>query len=304
MHLPDGVISEPVCLVANGLAATAVGYSAWRVGRDGAASPPAKWALVAAGVFAVQLLNFPLSGGASGHLIGAVFAGALLGPWSGILVVSAVLAIQAIVFGDGGIATLGANILNMAVVGAGIGGWCRKQYARPRAAALGAVAAVPIGAALCATQLAIGAARPLGEAILALVPFHAALGLIEGGATALALTLFASLTPEQRPFSTVRWSSLALLAVLFFAPLASALPDGLEAGMIRLGLTANASLPQWIFAPDYLVSGFENESWALILGAGIGMLSAAACALILGTVARMKAVSAARTRDFRRITSP
>src|SRR5687767_15089006 len=99
MHLPDGVLSAPVCLVANGLAATAVGYSVWRLGRETQTPSPTKWALVAAGVFAVQLLNFPLAGSASGHFVGAAFAGALLGPWAGILVVAAVLAIQAIVFG-------------------------------------------------------------------------------------------------------------------------------------------------------------------------------------------------------------
>ena len=303
MHLPDGVISEPVCLVANGLAASAVGYSAWRVGRDFAASPPAKWALVAAGVFAVQLLNFPLSGGVSGHLIGAVFAGALLGPWAGILVVSAVLAIQAIVFGDGGMTTLGANILNMAVVGAGIGGWCKQKYASPRAAALGAVIAVPIGAMLVAIQLTIGAARPLGEAIAALVPFHAALGLIEGGATAWALALISSFVRSGSNASTIRWPSLALVVIVAFAPLASTLPDGLEAGLGRLELAAQAPMPAWILAPDYVAPGFENESWAIIAGAGIGVVTAAGCALILAKVARMKAAPAMRRRIIRKLHS-
>jgi cobalt/nickel transport system permease protein len=283
MHLPDGVMSAPVCLVTNGLAAAAVGYSAWRVSRDPLAPAPAKWCLVAGAVFAVQLLNFPLASGASGHLVGAVFAGALLGPWAGILTVSTVLAVQAIAFADGGVTTLGANIVNMAIIGAALGGWARSGWP--------AALAVPVAAAICAIQLAIGADRPLGEAMAALVPFHLALGLIEACVTWAALALLA-----RKP--AIATAVAAIVLAIVVAPWASTLPDGLEAALNQLRLAGGVQPPDWVIAPDYAVSGVQDQTIALIAAGVLGAMIVVGLTWFLALAARLQlAVADARRRN-------
>jgi cobalt/nickel transport system permease protein len=304
MHLPDGVLSAPVCFVTNGLAATALGYSAWQVARGRCTLSPARFSLVSAAVFAVQLLNFALDAGASGHLVGAVFAGALLGPWAGVLAVSIVLAVQAIAFGDGGVTTLGANILNIAVVGAVLGGWARStsrdsgliRTSNARAAWMAAVA-VPLAAALCALELSMGSARPLGDAMAALVPFHAALGLVEAGATWVVLTLVA----RGADYRGACWAAIALAVIL--APFASSMPDGLEAALGQLQLMADPSLPGWTPAPDYKVPGVADESLALIAAAGVGVCAIAGIAWLLAQATRLRpAVADPRRRHSSHIS--
>ncbi|HST41277.1 MAG TPA: energy-coupling factor ABC transporter permease, partial [Conexibacter sp.] len=127
MHIPDGYLSPEVA-VATTVVSLAVVCSALRVPRQRAEGPAGAVTrgldgiplvgVTAAFIFAVQMLNFPVAHGTSGHLLGAALAAVLLGPWLGCLTVAAVLAMQALLFADGGIAALGANVLNMAVLGA------------------------------------------------------------------------------------------------------------------------------------------------------------------------------------------
>jgi len=122
MHIPDGFINAPVSAAAG---AVAIGLTAVAVKRasdelDERRAPLA--GLVAAFVFAVQMLNFPVAGGTSGHLLGGVLAAVLVGPWTGAICIALVLLIQGLVFADGGLSALGLNVLNMAFVG-GVGGY-------------------------------------------------------------------------------------------------------------------------------------------------------------------------------------
>lgn len=203
-HIPDGFLNLPVlagtAAVSVGALATAARRSAAQLGeREG----PVLGA-VTAFVFAAQMLNFPLGIGASAHLLGAALVAVLLGPWSGMLVVFAVLLVQALLFQDGGIAALGANTLNLAVVGVGsaafVFGVSRRLAGRGAAATIAAAA----GAAWVSTVL-VGLAVAAELALSGLVPWRAALLLVGGGhvavgvAEALLTGLLVSFVLRTRP---------------------------------------------------------------------------------------------------------
>src|SRR5262245_43018618 len=122
MHIPDGFIDAPTSAAAGAVAVGALGVCLRRSGEmlEDREAPLA--GLVAAFVFAAQMLNFPVAAGTSGHLLGGVLAAVLVGPWAAVLCVSVVLTVQAVVFADGGLSALGLNIVNMALVTA-LGGY-------------------------------------------------------------------------------------------------------------------------------------------------------------------------------------
>ncbi len=116
MHIPDGFLSVLVAIIAWMISLLVVGYALKRVSADLGERQVPLMGVLAAAVFAGQMLNFTVTGGTSGHLIGAALVTALLGPWAGILVMTCVVGVQALIFQDGGLLTLGANLLNMAVI--------------------------------------------------------------------------------------------------------------------------------------------------------------------------------------------
>src|SRR3954471_2253795 len=118
MHIPDGFLDGPTSLAAGLLAAVAVALCLRRTSRTLDEREVPIVGLVAAFVFAVQMLNFPVANGTSGHLLGGVLAAVMVGPWAGALAVTVVLVVQALLFADGGLSALGLNTLNMAFVGA------------------------------------------------------------------------------------------------------------------------------------------------------------------------------------------
>lgn len=122
MHIPDGFIDAPVSLLAGAVAVAGVAWCLKRTSDtlDDRQIPVV--GLVAAFVFAAQMLNFPVASGTSGHLFGGVLAAVLVGPYAGALAMTVVLGVQALVFADGGLSALGLNVVNMALVGA-LGGY-------------------------------------------------------------------------------------------------------------------------------------------------------------------------------------
>ena len=117
MHIPDGFLSNEVALACAVPAAAAVAYGLRRAERELDDRRAPLLGVTAAFVFAAQMLNFPVAGGTSGHFLGAALAAVLLGPWLAGVVLAVVLVVQAFVFADGGVTALGANILNMGVIG-------------------------------------------------------------------------------------------------------------------------------------------------------------------------------------------
>src|SRR5688572_30125481 len=122
MHIPDRVLSPEVCAGTALLAAGAVGYSLHRLRQAPSDRTVPLTGMMAAVIFAGQMVNFPISlfgiPAVSGHLMGGVLASAVLGPWGGCVAVFLVLLVQGVMFADGGLLSLGANTLNMAVIGA------------------------------------------------------------------------------------------------------------------------------------------------------------------------------------------
>src|SRR4030043_178672 len=120
MHIPDGFLNVPVSILAWIIAAAVIGYALKRVSRDLDERQVPMMGVLAAAIFAGQMLNFAVAGGTSGHLMGAALATILLGPWAAILVMTTVVGVQALIFQDGGLLALGANIFNMGIVGVAV----------------------------------------------------------------------------------------------------------------------------------------------------------------------------------------
>ncbi|GAA2715167.1 MULTISPECIES: energy-coupling factor ABC transporter permease [Streptomyces] len=207
MHVPDGFIDAPVSLATGAVAATAVaaGLRGARKELDERTAPLA--GLVAAFVFAAQMLNFPVAAGTSGHLLGGALAAILVGPWTGLLCISVVLLMQGVLFADGGLTALGVNITDMAVVTTAIGYGLFRLLAKtlPRrrssvTAAAFVAALVSVPAAACAFTLiyALGGTTDvaLGKVFTAMAGVHVLIGIGEAVITALTVGAVMAVRPD------------------------------------------------------------------------------------------------------------
>jgi cobalt/nickel transport system permease protein len=301
MHVPDGFLDLPVAL---GTAAIAVAGIAVAVPRVERTLPPRRvplLGLAAAFVFAAQLVNFPVGGGTSGHLVGGVLVTALLGPAAAVVVMTAVLLTQCLLFADGGLTALGANVLNMAILAplAGSAGLWLGQRALPgprglvAGAAFGGWLGVVVAAAACAGQLALAGAASWPVAFPAMVATHLVIGAGEGAITALVLVALwrarpdllapAAAAPERRlPLPLLGVGAVGL--ALCLSPFASELPDGLEHTADLLGLAPAAAAGVAAPLPDYRWPGLSTAVTATLLAGALGTAVACALSLCLGRV--------------------
>jgi cobalt/nickel transport system permease protein len=205
MHIPDGFLTNEVALACAVPAAAAVGYGLKRANVELDDRRVPLLGVTAAFVFAAQMLNFPVAGGTSGHFLGGALAALLLGPWLACVVLAVVLGAQAFVFADGGITALGANVLNMGVIGGlAIGGLmvaARRLLPDRRESVLavaagGAWLSVMAGSAACAVQLAISGTVPLATVLPAMLGVHAVIGVGEAVITAAAVSAVLATRPD------------------------------------------------------------------------------------------------------------
>jgi cobalt/nickel transport system permease protein len=205
MHIPDGFLSPEVAAACAVPAAGAVAYGLRRASRELDERRVPLLGVTAAFVFAVQMLNFPVAGGTSGHFLGAGLAAILVGPWVACLVMSVVLVTQSFVFADGGVTALGANILNMGVVGALVVGGLmlaaqrvlpNRRGAFLAVAGAGAWLAVVAGSAACALELAVSGTVPLGTVLPAMLGVHVLIGIGEAVITVAAVSAVLSTRPD------------------------------------------------------------------------------------------------------------
>jgi cobalt/nickel transport system permease protein len=159
--------------------------------------------VLSAFVFAAQMVNLPVPGGTSGHLVGAVLLTATVGPWLALLAMACVLLVQCLLFQDGGLTALGANLVNMGVVGVLSGtvvlGLARRhlpRYGLEVGAFLAGWLAALASAALAAVEIALSGRAPLTPVLVAMLGWHALIGLIEGGGTAVVLRALRRARPE------------------------------------------------------------------------------------------------------------
>ncbi len=159
-------------------------------------------AVLAAAIFAIQSFNLPVSMGTSGHLVGGALAAIILGsPFAAVFILTMVLIVQGVLFGDGGITTMGANIINMGVIGGFVGFYSYKGIkaatkSMPVSAFIAAWLACLIPALACAVEMFIAGTFPLMEGLVAMGIYHAIIGVIEGVITIAAIYLIMNVRPD------------------------------------------------------------------------------------------------------------
>ncbi|PSO52003.1 MAG: cobalamin biosynthesis protein CbiM [Cyanobacteria bacterium QH_8_48_120] len=205
LHIPDGFLSLPVSLFGWVIAIGLIAVSLNRVQSEYQERTVPLMGVCAAFIFAAQMINFPIPGGTSGHLVGGTLAGILLGPWAGSLVVSVVFIVQAVIFQDGGLTVLGANIFNMGLIGTFGGYYLYKaiRFSIGRNSWLGmligtavaAWASVVVAAIFTAFELALSGTVPLGVALAAMTFWHVLIGIGE----ALITVVVVSFVWQTRP---------------------------------------------------------------------------------------------------------
>ncbi len=260
MHIPDGFLSPGVAVTAWAVAAAGVAAALRVERRDALPLPAGILGSVAAFLFAAQMVNVPVAAGTSGHLVGATLAAVLLGPWRGLIAIAAVLAVQALLFQDGGILAYGANLCDMGLSGCFVGYAVARVAGRwvpgPRGAAAGAVlgafVATLSGAVGVSIWLGLSGLYPLSGILPVMLVTHVAIGLLEAALTGTILVALLRWRPDlvagldaseagRRPAVVALGLFGAALAVAaFFAPFASALPDGLEKTAETLGFATQA----------------------------------------------------------------
>lgn len=290
MHIPDGFLSTGVIIVCWVLSIVGIGFALAQTRKALGERQVPVMGVLAAFIFAAQMLNFTIAGGTSGHFLGAALAAILLGPWAAILTMTTVVAIQALLFQDGGVLALGANILNMAVIGPIVAyGFYRgmrtllgnRKGSTLAAGFVAAWASIVAAAVACALELGFSGTSPIGIALPAMAGIHALIGIGEGlitvGALALVLATRPDLVEAERAPAPAGmrwvWGGLGIALVLaLLSPLASPYPDGLERVAEDLGFIERAQEPLYEVIPDYAFPGISNEALATIAAGVVGTL--------------------------------
>lgn len=317
MHIPDGFLDASTSIGTGVVAAGGVGVALRQTGRSLASDRRIPLAgISAAMIFVLQMLNFPVALGTSGHLLGGALAAVLLGPWMGILVLSVVVGVQALIFADGGVSALGSNILNMAVVTVLVG-WTvfrlvrlitpARRWAVMTATFLAGVVSVVASAVAFSIEYVLGGqgGAPLGSVFAAMTSVHLLVGLGEGLISAMIVGGVLSTRPDivsgasdlgGTPATTNRGAVLGgvvLLVLLAFgvAPFAASAPDGLELVAIELGFAETALDHQLADSPlaDYGISGLGDGILAVGVAGLIGALAVGALVLVIARVMRRPA---------------
>ena len=286
LHIPDGFLSVGVSLIFWALTIIFVGLAIRNTrGELGERQIPLM-GVMAAFIFAAQMINFPVAGGTSGHLLGGALAAIVLGPWAGILVMTTVVAVQGLVFQDGGLLVMGANIFNMGILTALIGyGLYRASVGRSRGVQLAIVGAaswlsVVAGALLVAFQLWLSGTSALRIVFPAMLGVHMLIGLGEALITVAALAFIFRTRPDllstnAQKRSGLGWilvGALIALAVIIISPFASANPDGLERVAIDMGFIQAGQAAPYEIIPDYTIPLLGESGFSTILAGLIGAL--------------------------------
>lgn len=320
MHIPEGFINLPTSLGA----AAVAGGSVW--GSLRAASAELKDRLVpfagltAAFVFVLQMLNFPVAAGTTGHLMGGALAAILLGPWLGIVAVTVVVVIQALLFADGGLVAMGLNVVNIAVLTAISGWYVFRGIARVLPERVGVVvaslvaawASVIVSSIGFSVQYAVGGVGGVdpGLVFTSMVGVHALIGVGEGLITAAAVgavlaarpdlvtgarglgdlaSAVTSLSKKAMGGFVAAGIAVSIVLVVFVAPIAASDPDGLERVAEDTGFAAAAEDNAFTgpFA-DYGVAGMDNETLGTVVAGLLGTGVTFAAGMFLVGIARRR----------------
>ena len=324
MHMADALLAPGVAGVMYACSAVAAGRSVRKLNQQPDDKAVPVMGVMGAFVFAAQMINFTIPGtGSSGHLCGGMLLAAIVGPYAAFLTMIGVLLIQCLLFADGGLMALGANVWNMAFYGCFVGGLLWKAMMQRGiskrkivvASLLGCVLTLQMGALSVSVEtLASGITElPFTAFLLAMQPIHLAIGLVEGTITAAVLVFLQQARPAllwqtqtideaRQPLTLRRTLGIVAVAAAMTAGalFASAFPDGLEWSLQRItGSTElDASGPvQAFFAriqsltallPDYNLAGSESAAGASAAGL-IGAAVVLAAVVVLGKILKKAA---------------
>lgn len=205
MHIPDGFLSAPVAVTTAAVAVASIAVAVKTTNNKIGEKQVPMMGILAAFIFAAQLLNFPVAGGTSGHLLGAALAAVLLGPWPSVLIFSSVLAVQSLIFQDGGLLALGANITNMGVIAVFGSYYIYKGITAAfkgsrtgilLGSGIGAGFSVLFAALACAAELAVSGTSPWEIAVPAMGGVYMLTGVAEGLITVAVLSLIMATRPD------------------------------------------------------------------------------------------------------------
>jgi cobalt/nickel transport system permease protein len=287
LHIPDGFLSLMVSIVCWLITAVVLSMAISRTNKALGEKQVPLMGIMAAFIFAAQMINFPVAGGTSGHLLGGALAAIMLGPWAGMLVMTAVIAVQALLLQDGGLLVMGANILNMGLITAAIGyGLYRGVMNGSRAtkltvAGVAAWLSVMAGALATALQLWLSGTSNLQTVTLAMLGVHALIGVGEALITVAALAFIFQTRPDLLDEKSAAaqggrgWVTAGIvisLLVVLLSPLASAFPDGLERVAEDIGFIDTAQSAPYEILPDYTVPFLGETPLSTIVAGIIGLL--------------------------------
>jgi len=304
MHIPDGFLSVAVAISLWIVAIAVIAYALKQAGKTLGERQVPLMGVLAACIFAGQMLNFSVAGGTSGHLLGAALATILLGPWPAVLVLTCVVSAQALLFQDGGLLAMGGNIVNMAIVGVFVAQFASSTIQRLAGGRRWGLAvrgfsagwlSIFVAALACALELALSGTSPANVAVPAMGGIHALIGIGEGLITLGALMFIAAARPDlvqqgasPRGGSRLVWGGGLLIAVLLAiaSPLASTHPDGLEWVAGQQGFLNLQQGPLYRIMPDYVFPGLSNQTLATIVAGIVGALLVAGVAFAVAYTRR------------------
>lgn len=295
LHIPDGFLSLPIALFFWAISLAMILIAARRTQDHLGERQIPLMGVMAAFIFAAQMINFPVAGGTSGHLLGGVLAAVTLGPWAGMLVMTSVIGVQALLFQDGGLLVMGTNIFNMglltALIGYGLYRGVSNQRNSVRLIVVGIAAWLSVIASALSTSLQVWlSGSALLEVIIpAMLSVHVLIGIGEALITVAALAFILQTRPDLVSAQDVRngshgWvivGTLVSLMVVFLAPLASANPDGLERVAIDLGFFQHGQEAPYQVFPDYTIPGLGETPLSTIIAGAVGALFVAATTMLL-----------------------
>ena len=291
MHVPDGFMNVTMS-AATGVISFGTLWAYIRSAKDLIADKfIALTGMMSALIFVLQMINFPIAAGTSGHLLGGALAVIVLGPRLGLICLSVVVIIQSLLFADGGLSALGVNVLNMAIVTSATSWFIVKYWIKfigknktsiVSVSVLAGILSVVFSSIAFTIQYAIGGtiSIPVGTVLLAMVTTHFIIGFGEGIITALIITLLIRVRPDliyayersDENTTKVSFYGLFIILILLFSlvtPFASSSPDGLESVAEEFGFTQTDGIV--LLLDDYGISAVNNDFISTVLSALLGI---------------------------------
>jgi cobalt/nickel transport system permease protein len=305
MHIPDNFLSLTVSLICWAITIITLGIAISRTNKSLGERQVPLMGVMAAFIFAAQMINFPVLGGTSGHLLGGVLAAITLGPWAGMLVMTAVIAVQGLLFQDGGLVVMGANILNMGLLTCAVGyGLYRSVIGSNRTVKLAVIGiaawlSVITGALFTALQIWLSGNAQVQVIVPAMLFVHAFIGLGEALITVAAVLFIMRSRPDllgegsesaQGSRGWIFTGVLIALVVVLLSPFASANPDGLNRVAMDLGFIQTAKTASGPLA-GYTIPFLSSISASKVVAGVIGVIVVLAIVFITGRSMQKKSIN-------------